>query len=235
MSWTAEEAEGRALSRSVPTFFRRLLQKVAISSAEEVPATVLLQKLSKASLRALWNRELLLKQPSTYFRYLSWSSITELTYCCSWAPDSFEPFAAMQAQDFTKVRKRFSQLYRPNALTDPAIVGFEPCVKQTLHLRTDTKPQESGWCLLQGQMHLVTQESNGTEVKHRIKAPASFFWLAASVTSLTSLDPSLSTCFLKASATGSSPLGMRENRRNILARSSFCTALPAYSASRQNV
>ena len=56
---------------------------MAISSAEEVPATVLLQKLSKASFRALWKREELLKQPTTYLRYLSCSSITELTYCCS--------------------------------------------------------------------------------------------------------------------------------------------------------
>lgn len=70
------------------TFFKRLLQNVAISSADEVLATDLLQKLSKASLSALWKSELLLKQPSTYFKYLSCNSMTELTYCCSCAADS---------------------------------------------------------------------------------------------------------------------------------------------------
>ena len=71
---------------------------MAISSAEEVPATDLLQKLSKASFRALWNREELLKQPTTYFRYLSCSSMTELTYCCSCAPDSLFLAASLKEQ-----------------------------------------------------------------------------------------------------------------------------------------
>lgn len=48
----------------------------------------------------------------------------------------------------------------------------------------------------------------------------SFFDSAASVTSLTSLVPSCSTCSLKMSATGSRPLGTRWNRRNMRARSS---------------
>jgi len=65
------------------TFLRRLLQKVAMSSAEVHPATDLLQKLSKASFRALWKGELLEKQLTTYCRYLSCSSMTEVTYCCS--------------------------------------------------------------------------------------------------------------------------------------------------------
>ena len=45
---------------------RRVLQKLAMSSAEARPPTCLLQKASKASFRALWNRELLLKLSVTY-------------------------------------------------------------------------------------------------------------------------------------------------------------------------
>ncbi len=45
---------------------RRVLQKLAMSSAEVMPATVLLQKDSNASFSALWNSELLLKLSTTY-------------------------------------------------------------------------------------------------------------------------------------------------------------------------
>ena len=45
---------------------RRVLQKLAMSSAEARPPTCLLQKASKASFRALWNSELLLKLSVTY-------------------------------------------------------------------------------------------------------------------------------------------------------------------------
>ena len=45
---------------------RRVLQKLAMSSAEARPPTCLLQKASKASFRALWNSELLLKHSVTY-------------------------------------------------------------------------------------------------------------------------------------------------------------------------
>ena len=47
---------------------RRVLQKLAMSSAEARPPTCLLQKASKASFRALWNSELLLKHSVTYCR-----------------------------------------------------------------------------------------------------------------------------------------------------------------------
>ena len=74
------------------TFLSRLLQKDAMSSAEVQSATALLQKLSKASFRALWKGELLEKQSTTYCRYLSCSSMTEVTYCCSYvAPSPFGP------------------------------------------------------------------------------------------------------------------------------------------------
>lgn len=49
-----------------PTFFRRLSQKLAMSSAEVLPATLLLQNDSNASFSALWKRELLAKQSVTY-------------------------------------------------------------------------------------------------------------------------------------------------------------------------
>ena len=59
-------AAGReAVRLSSVTFLKRLLQKVAIISAEELPATSLLQKLSNASLSALWNMELLPKHVAT--------------------------------------------------------------------------------------------------------------------------------------------------------------------------
>ena len=54
-----------AVRLSTVTFLKRLLQKVAIISAEELPATSLLQKLSNASLSALWNMELLPKHVAT--------------------------------------------------------------------------------------------------------------------------------------------------------------------------
>ena len=50
---------------------RRLSQKLAMSSAEELPVTFLLQNDSKASLRALWKRELLEKH---FFTYCCWGS-----------------------------------------------------------------------------------------------------------------------------------------------------------------
>ena len=46
----------------------RVLQKLAMSSAEARPPTALLQKASKASLSALWKSELLLKLSVTYCR-----------------------------------------------------------------------------------------------------------------------------------------------------------------------
>ena len=54
--------------------------------------------------------------------------------------------------------------------------------------------------------------------------PASFSFLAvaAAEASLSSFMPSPSTWRLKASATGSSPFGVRLNSRNIRARSNFC-------------
>ena len=74
-----------------------------MSSAEEELATCLLQKLSKASLRALWKRELLAKQLLTYCRYLSCSSMTELTYCVSAAvPLSL---VGLPAHQDSKIRK----------------------------------------------------------------------------------------------------------------------------------
>ena len=48
------------------TRLRRLLQKLAMSSAMVVPETVLLQKDSKASFSALWKSELLWKHSTTY-------------------------------------------------------------------------------------------------------------------------------------------------------------------------
>lgn len=96
-----------SLSFSLPPFFRMLSQKVASSSALELPATPLLQKTSKASLRAcgrgkqdeiiyrsqqrwvhfsshfhmqtLWKSVWFWKQSFTYARYLSCSSMTFLT------------------------------------------------------------------------------------------------------------------------------------------------------------
>ena len=54
---------------SKPTvLLSRVLQKLAMSSAEASPPTALLQKASKASLSALWNSELLLKLSVTYCR-----------------------------------------------------------------------------------------------------------------------------------------------------------------------
>jgi hypothetical protein len=61
------------------------------------------------------------------------------------------------------------------------------------------------------------------QVRHN-SPPAAALAAAASVASLTSAMPSASTCRLKASATGSRPLGMRLNRRYMRARSSFCGA-----------
>jgi hypothetical protein len=55
-----------AMTVSKRALVRRVLQKLAMSSAEVMVATVLLQKDSKASFSALWNRELLLKLSTTY-------------------------------------------------------------------------------------------------------------------------------------------------------------------------
>ena len=73
-----------------------------------------------------------------------------------------------------------------------------------------------------------------TKVRHPAQVPSqaegaapeslSFLLLRASVTWATSFMPSLSTCFLKMLATGSRPLGTRENSRYIRARSAFCNA-----------
>lgn len=66
----------RVPTSGLRTFFRMLSQKFAINSALVLPATFLLQKPSKASLSALWNRLLLAKQVPTYARYLSCSAMT---------------------------------------------------------------------------------------------------------------------------------------------------------------
>ena len=69
-SWQKDDNHARKAAldrdRDARAFFSRLSQKLAMSSAEELPPTCLLQNCSKASLRALWNRELLLKQSVTY-------------------------------------------------------------------------------------------------------------------------------------------------------------------------
>jgi hypothetical protein len=57
------ETKGR---EQLATFLRRLSQKLAMSSAAQLPETLLLQKDSKASFRALWKRELLEKHFLTY-------------------------------------------------------------------------------------------------------------------------------------------------------------------------
>lgn len=57
------------------TLVSRVLQKLAMSSAEVMVATVLLQKDSNASFSALWNSELLLKLSTTYCRYKTTLSI----------------------------------------------------------------------------------------------------------------------------------------------------------------
>lgn len=108
ITFSSDSSMSSSLNFSLPPFLRILSQKVASNSALELPATPLLQKTSKASLRALgnsntseeqqqviqmakqlspmhhtlWKREWFMKQSFTYAKYLSCSSITFLTKTC---------------------------------------------------------------------------------------------------------------------------------------------------------
>ena len=61
-----EEARSWTGLRGALAFVSRVLQKLAMSSAEVRSPTFLLQNASKASFSALWNSELLLKLSDTY-------------------------------------------------------------------------------------------------------------------------------------------------------------------------
>ena len=72
--WGVAQQSGPCDQTEGCTFLSRLSQKLAMSSAVVAPATDLLQKFSKASLRALWNRELLAKHSVTYCKHIGCDS-----------------------------------------------------------------------------------------------------------------------------------------------------------------
>ena len=87
--------------KAAHTFLRRLSQKEAMSSAELDWPTGLLQNCSKASLRALWNREWLLKQSVTYCTHSPGEHDDQAPSCRA----SHRALSRMQVLDCTQAAK----------------------------------------------------------------------------------------------------------------------------------